>query len=329
METIKIYFPRWLFPNNLGDSLIFTFIPRILKQLNPQSKIEIISHGFVNDVLKLDKNIDIVREPYTNEIYLDYKSYAFSENKRENIKVIYPDWHPRVFSFWKENHKFLVDHPSVNLITLNYLLQLNLQDLIFSKIDFFPSINVAPQNQKNEFINVGIVPATKLSGKSIPHPNCDGIGFRFNGPNGLDSWKRFSKELKQLNKKVKIFEFSKENFNIGDEHFADDGNIFSLIRNIDNMDIGVMSDGGVHHAFNTRKKPIILFQAGILCKVEFLKLENSFFPEHLHLDCRKQCPSFYTEVFGGLNLSKSCGRECEKLSPESLAEYTAEKIKLL
>jgi len=329
-SKIKFYFPRWIFPNNLGDSLICTFVPKILKKIYPNSELEIITYGFLIDLFKLDKNVDIVREPTQQELYLNFQQYAFSEQQEENIKVVYPDWHPKVFSFWKNNHDFLVNHKSVNIIALNYLLQLGLENLIFSDFDFYPNVNIPIDSKKeNEFINVGIVPATKLSGKNTPHPNCDGIGFRFNGPNGLDSWKKFVTELKSINNKVKIFEFSKENFGLGDYHFKDDNNIFTLINNIDNMDIGIMSDGGLHHAFNSRKKPIVLFQAGILCKVEFLKLGNAFYPEYLHLECRKSCPSFFTETFGGVDLSKNCKRECENLSPKLLAEYTAEKIKIL
>lgn len=328
METIKLYFPRWLFPNNLGDSLVFTFIPRILKQLNKQCKLEIISYGFVNDILKLDQNVDIVRDPYLDEKHLDYRSYAFSDNKIENIKVIYPDWHPRVFSFWKDNHKLLEDHPSANIITVNYLLQLGLENLVFSDIDLLYSTNIPVINKNTtDSINIGIVPATKLSGKAFPHPNCDGVGFRFNGINGLNAWKNLVNKLKKENKKIKIFEFSKENFSLGDYHFPDTGNIFELFNNVDIMDYGIMSDGGLHHAFNIRKKPVFLFQASLINKIEFFKLGNAFFPEHLHLSCRKQCPSYFNETFGGENLSLKCKRECENMSPELLAEYVLNKIK--
>lgn len=329
---ITIYFPRWIFPNNLGDSLIFTFVPKLIKNLNPNCFIEVVSHGFVNDLLKLDPHVDLARECYGNEINLNYAEYAFSNEKNKAVHVIYPDWHPKTFSFWRENHNFLVNHPSVNIITLNYLLQLKLENLIFTDYDFTPYVNIkkeAKEDNRKDIINIGIVPATKLSGKKTPHPNCDGIGFRFNGPNGLASWKKFVKELKSLHNNIQIFEFSKENFNLGDHHIPDQNDIFSLIKNIDKMDLGIMSDGGVHHAFNCRKKPIVLFQAGILCKVEFLKLGNSFYPEHLHLECRKQCPSFFTEIFGGIDLSKTCKKECEKLSPELLAKYTSQKIKQL
>lgn len=323
---MKVYFPRWIFPKNLGDSLIFTFVPKLLKTVYPDVKIEVITHGFLIDLLKLDQHVNIVREPTREELYLNFSEYAFSENKVDNIKVIYPDWHPKIFSFWRKHHDFLVNHPTVNLIVLNYLCQLELQDLVFTDIDFSTYANVPIIKNETGLINVGIVPATKLSGKTTPHSNCDGIGFRFNGPNGLDSWERLVKKIKDENKNIKIYEFSSENFGLGDYHFPDTGNIFNLLRNIDSMDYGIMSDGGIHHAFNIRKKPILLFQASLLCKVEFLKLQNAYSPEHLHLDCRRKCPSFFWETFGGENLSLSCNKECENMSPELLADYFLKKV---
>lgn len=324
--TIKLYFPRWLFPNNLGDTLVFTFIPKIIKQIYNQCTLEVISHGFVLDLLKLDKNVDIAREPYPNEINLDYRSYAFSDTKRENIKVIYPDWHPKLFNFWKENSDFLENHPTANLITVNYLLQLKLEYLLFSNVDLLYYANVQENKKTDNNINIGIVPSTKLSGKKYPHPNCDGIGFRFNGPKGLDSWRKLVENLKLSNQKIKIYEFSNENFNLGDYHFPDSGDIFTLLKNVDMMDFGVMSDGGIHHAFNMRNKPIVLFQACLINKVEFFKLKNSFFPKHLHLECRKKCPSYFHQVFGGENLSLTCKKECENMSPELLAEFILESL---
>ncbi len=327
MNNIKFYFPRWLFPNNLGDSLNATFVPKILKKYYKNCKIEIITDGFLIDVFKLDPYVDSVRKPNYAELNLDYVQYAFSENQIENIKVIYPDWHPKVFSFWKDNFDLLYNHPTANLITVNFLLQLKLENLLFDEAyDFREIINISEKKNTTDFINIGIVPATKLSGKSNPHPYCDGKGFRFNGHNGIQSWMSLISELKNKNPKIKIFEFSKENFNLGDHHFQDNGNIFDLIRNVDLMDFGIMSDGGIHHAFNARNKKVFLFQATKINKVEFFKLSNTIFPEHLHLNCRKKCPSYFLQVFGGEDLSKNCNLECEQMNPEKLAKFILENI---
>ena len=119
-DFIKLYFPKWLFPNNLGDSLNVTFVPKILKAIYPNKKLEVITYGFLIDVFKIDPNVDVVRLPHQHELYLDYTSYAFNKDQDENIKVIYPDWHPKVFSFWKKNHEILHNHPTANLITINF-----------------------------------------------------------------------------------------------------------------------------------------------------------------------------------------------------------------
>jgi ADP-heptose:LPS heptosyltransferase len=78
-SRIKLYFPRWIFPNNLGDSLVCTFVPGILKKKYPNTVLEIITYGFLIDLFKLDNNVDIVREPNGEELYLNFKQYAFSD----------------------------------------------------------------------------------------------------------------------------------------------------------------------------------------------------------------------------------------------------------
>lgn len=323
--NINIYFPRWIFPNNIGDSINFTFVPKIIKKLFPNSNIIIITDGFLIDLFKLDPNVTEVRKPNFSEIHFDYRNYAMSRIKSlETKKVIFPEWHPKVFSFWKENHDYLVNHPSVNIIILNFLLQLNLENLIFdSDFDFNPICYVESKSKPKNYFNLGIVVSTKLAGKNHPHPGCNGNGYRYK----IELWKTFVDTLKSYNEKIKVFEFSEINLNIGDEHFGYSKSIFDLIDQIDYMDLGVMSDGGIHHMFNSRKKPIILFQPNILSKVEFLKLQNAHFPKNLHLDCRKSCRSYFTEIFGGQDLSKTCKMECENLDPIKLAEYTYKIIK--
>lgn len=326
-DFIKLYFPRWLFPNNLGDSLNVTFVPKLLKAIYPNKKLEVITHGFLIDIFKIDPSVDSVRLPHQSELYLDYITYAFNEYQNENIKVIYPDWHPKVFSFWKNNHEFLYNHPTANLITINFLLQLRFENLIFDKnFDFREFINIEHTKNNSDLINIGIVPATKLSGKQNPHPHCNGIGLRFNGEKGLESWKITIDALKKENSKIKIFEFSKENFGLGDHHFPEDKNIFNVIKNVDFMDFGVMSDGGIHHIFNARNKKVFLFQATKINKVEFFKLSNTIFPEELHLECRKQCPSYFLEIFGGEDKSLKCNLECENMNPLKLAKFILQNI---
>lgn len=326
---IKLYFPRWVFPNNLGDSLIFTFVPRLLKYIYPNSEIEVITYGFLIDIFKIDPDVDFVRGPNEQEIKLNYYSfhnYCYSNNQTNDIKVVVPEWHPNTFNFWKQNFKILEQHPTANIITVNYLLQLKLENLLFSSnFDFIGRVNTLQQKNCTDNINIGIVPSTKLSGKTTPHPSCDGLGFRFNGLNGLESWKKLCNFLKKNNQKIKIFEFSPEFLNIGDYHCGYRNNIFKLFQDVDFMDYGVMTDGGVHHAFNLRNKKVFLFQASKVYKTEFLKIRNSIVPEHLLLDCRKKCPHPLS-VIDGEDASLTCKNECEKLDPIKLGNFILKNI---
>ncbi len=80
-SSIKLYYPYWIFPN-LGDAINVTFIPKILKRINSDIKIEIVTSGFLIDIFKLDSNVDIVREPMQQELYFNYREFAFSEKTR-------------------------------------------------------------------------------------------------------------------------------------------------------------------------------------------------------------------------------------------------------
>lgn len=322
--NIKYYFPKWIFPHNIGDSVNATFVPKVIKKLYPDSKIEVITSGFLIDVFKNDPSVDSVRHPQDFEYGLDYRGYAFSDKKSKTFLTNFPDWHPNLFKFWGENSDFLINHKTCNLITINFLLQLGLEKLVFDEnFDFREDFYYTPKPKiKSQKINVGIVPATKLAGRPFPHPGCNGIGLRFNGPNGVNSWRSFVDTLKKLNENVVIHEFSPENFGLGDYHYPHSENIFDLVDQVDLCDIGVMSDGGLHHVFNSRNKPVVLFQATTVNKSEFFKLENSFFPEELHLSCRKTCRSYFSESLGVEDKSQSCKLECENLNPEDLAKYT-------
>lgn len=326
--NIKFYFPNWIFPNNIGDTIISTFIPKLIKQLHPDHTLEVIVHGKLFDIMKYDDNIDICRLPNNEEMYYDFKSYALGEVKSYDFQVAYPDWHPNLFTFWQNNHDYLVNHPTANIITVNFLLQLGYEHLLFDAIsyDFRPYFNKIKTKLTTDSFNLGIVISTKLAGKGNPHPGCNGIGYRYK----LESWREFVKHIKQSNPNIQIYEFSETFMHIGDVHNRYTDSFNELFDQIDQIDLAVVSDGGLHHAFNARNTPLVLFQPNILSKVEFLKLDNSYYPEHLHLNCRKSCRSYFSEVFGGNDMSTTCNMECENLDPIELAKYTnniIEKIK--
>lgn len=320
---ITLFLPNWLYPNNIGDTLVSTFIPKILKQIYPNETLQVVSYGKILEILQKDNNIDICRVPFNEEVHMSFGEYAFSSEQDPNVKVAIAGWHPKLFSFWKDNHDLLVNHPTANIITVNFLLQLQLEHLLFNpQYDFRPYCNTDILPKTNNKFKIGIVPATKLAGKDSPHPGCNGIGYRYR----LEHWKTFVDIIKTKQPDVEIYEFSENFLNLGDFHLPYTNNFIDLFNQIDSLNLGILSDGGIHHAFNLRNKPIVLFQPNILSKVDFVKLSNSHYPEHLHLDCRKSCRSYFTEVFGGEDKSKTCNMECENLNPIGLAEYTLEII---
>jgi hypothetical protein len=305
----SLVFPRWQFPYNLGDSIVSTFIPKIINKITGNK----ITDESLGSIFKNDPNVENV--------------YTKVSSNDDNI-LVFPVWHDRVFSFWKEFDKKLFNHPTANIITVNYCLQIGIEKYLIDSnynLDFSPKI-YGILKSKNSKLHLGICPATKLSGKQTPHPNCDGIGYRFNGPKGFDSWKTLVSYIKSKIECV-VVELSPAYLGLGDIHIGMCDNLYDLAKKVSIIDFAVTTDGGYHHLLNALEIPLVIFNGSKISKSEFLKLRNSFFPEHLHLKCRFKCPSYFTEVYGGEDASKSCSLECENLDPVKLAEYCVEKIK--
>jgi len=51
---INFYFPRWFFPNNLGDSIVSTFIPKLLN-FHFKEDVEVVTYG--EDMIEVFKNV--------------------------------------------------------------------------------------------------------------------------------------------------------------------------------------------------------------------------------------------------------------------------------
>jgi len=164
----------------------------------------------------------------------------------------------------------------------------------------------------------------KKNGKPTPHPGCNGDGFRFNGSKGMSSWKTLVNHIK--NKiDVEVYEFSPEYLGIGDYHKGIRESMYELYKDSYEMDYAITTDGGYHHLFNLSRKPITLFTGTKVTKPEFMQLQNAYVPD-IHLDCRKTCGSFYSEVFNIQDKSKVCNLECEELDPMKLAKFCLEDI---
>jgi len=334
MKQITLYIPRWLYPNNLGDSIASTMIPKVLKAEHPSSEIVVVTYGDLLDVFNYDTNVLGIREPNREEVAQPPQVWLQAAMSGQNpingdTYVIYPEQHPNVYQYWKAHDTELFQHPTANIVTVNLLLQLGLEKYLHNGFDLFPEVwtparlRQEPARLRQEPARtLAIVPATKKAGRSTPHPYCDGEGYRFNGPRGLESWTEFVRKIKELNPDLHVLEISPENLGLGDEHFK--FNSFQeLAEKIDEVDLGVMCDGGVHNAFMARRTPVVLFHASLVCKPEYYAHSLAYVPSDLLVKCRLQCHYYYVETYGGEDKSQTCNLECEHLDPSKLAEYTS------
>ena len=315
---IKFYFPRWFFPNNLGDSVITTFIPKLLN-LHYKDSIEVITYGSnLIDCLKNNPYVYNVREPYVEEIKdIEYWRTPTLSDKSFSV---YPEWHPKAFSLWSSNFDLFCNHPSLNIITLSYLLQLGLEEYAFNNYNLLPYIpinNKIPKLSKK--INIAIVPEDKKGGRPVSHPGCDGIGYKLNGSTGLQDWKRIISLVKN-NIDCTIYEFSPKFLNIGDIHIPHIKSYIDLATFCKGFDCAILSDGGLHHIFNSQKVPVYLLGTQKINKPYFFKLANGYFDEELYTNCISKCFKTIKNISGWPDLTKCCDYSCESISPEKITE---------
>lgn len=315
-SEITFYFPRWLFPANLGDSVMATFIPKVLWYLGYQ--VHVVTDKEFCDVFKQIPNVISVRTPFINELqdHFTWKYFAFERKKF----CVYPEWHPNVWKEWNSKFDYYYKHPTINLITLNYCMQLGLP-LDLPDEAYLP---ILPTLQVEKINAIGIVPDTKLAGRMMPHPGCDGIGFRFNGAKGSTSWKDLVSYIK-TNSDVEIYEFSREYMGLGDKHVSKLP-ILDLAKLVDSLKLGVLSDGGMHHVFNSKKVPVVLLGAQKVNKPYFFKLSNGIFDESLHAKCLNQCSETIRTLNGWTDLDACCNLQCETVDPIELGKLVVKSL---
>lgn len=321
MNEITLYIPRWFYPYNLGDSVHSFFAPKIIKKHHKDCKLTVVTVGELKSLLSLNEYVDNVRDPINEELggYEAWKSYSFSDKKVNSMYSIFAEWHPKLWKYWNDNFDYFYKHPTANILTVNTLLQLGMTQYLFDGTDLhtkvYPKIN-------KENKSLGIVPATKLAGRSSPHPGCDGIGLRFNGDNG-ESWKAFVKRIKQLDQSIKIIEYSDKNFGFGDEHVPH-MNWIDLKDQCARPRVSVMSDGGMHHVFNLVGTDVVLIGAQKINKPYFFKMGNAKFYEKLHDDCISRCYNNIRNLSGWKDLGSICDNSCQKVDPIKLADKVFE-----
>jgi len=321
VETIYLIIPNWFYPWNLGDSVHWTFGPKILKKEHPNSKLIVIAVDQLHENLKNNSHVDEVLYPNQNLI----QTYSFWEEQAKNgrkalpknVYVLFAVHHPKVWEYWNNNFKFLQNHPTATLLYVNSLLQLGLEKYLYDGTNLYPDILIDKPNTDSNLL--GIVPATKLSGKPTPHPGCDGIGMRFNGDNG-ESWKLLSSSIKKFNNNIRIVEFSKENYGFGDIHI---GHLpwKELAYEAARVKVAILSDGGMYHIFNSQDKPIVFLGAQTINKPHHYMHKNTTIYWDLFESCHNRCLPYISTLSSWADMAIHCDKSCEKVDPVKLANY--------
>ena len=323
---IELIYPRWLFPNNLGDSIMVGILPPILRDFY-NSPVKVYTYG--EDYCKLmgcavdSKDIEWVN-CNTQVPMLDYRSYAMSNyNRATNLKVVYPEWHPNLWDEYGHFYGF-----SISILAVNYLLQLGFDSRSIRELYFKGTYSLIPSIRTQTKhpgpwrpLRIGIVPDTKLANRPVPHPGCDGIGYRFNGPNGEKSWAELVSELRSYyGHKIKIIEFSENSrLNLGDEVIGHT-DLFKLAQIVENLDFCILSDGGMHHLCNAMGVHTYLLNAQKINKAEYFQTSMDWVGE-------RSCKCDILGLKGWTDLDKVCNLECEKVDPKKVAEGVIECLK--
>lgn len=331
MENELIYYiPRWFFYDNIGDSILASALIIPIKKKFPNRALTVVCDEFLSEIYKTNPHVHNVRLPYFEERshINDPNFWRIAMERPKSFFSIVPHWHPDLFSFLRHGNNLqnMINTPDKNIIVYNYLLQNDFHPLHTE--DTLPRIYLTENDKK-----VARVQMTKYISKykvcivvserrrSELRDNCSPLRYT------EESWRQFVRKLKILLGDVTVFEVGNPtNYHIGDYYIPHAQNIRELAAVLNEMDIGVMSDGGIHHIFNAIDKKYVLFQA-YECNAPdlFLMQANGTFDPSLHQDCRFRCHLF-SKILNVDDESKKCKYACYGLDPCKLAEFTVNKL---
>ena len=331
MENELIYYiPRWFFYDNIGDSILTTALILPIKKKFPNRALTVVCDEFLSEIYKTNPHVYNVRPPYFEERshINDLNFWMIAMERPKSFFSIAPHWHPDLFSFLRHSNNLqnMIDTPDKNIIICNYLLQNDFHPL--STKDTMPRIYLTEDDKKTarehlakytSKYKVCIVVSERR--RSDLRDDCSPLRYT------EASWRQLVGKLKTLLGDVTVFEVGNPtNYHIGDYYIPHVQNIRELAAVLNEMDIGVMSDGGIHHIFNAIDKKYVLFQA-YECNAPdlFLMQANGSFDPTLHQECRFQCHLF-SKILNIDDESKKCAYACYGLDPYKLAEFTVETL---
>jgi ADP-heptose:LPS heptosyltransferase len=320
--TSRIIYPRWYFPYNIGDTVMVSSIFKATHEILQPNKIHLITD---TDTANLFHN-----DPYLNKITGLSKLHSKLFSKKifkllvriPNTYILWPSWRHDTFNYLgaKKNLQKTIESPFSNFISINYAHQIDTKLLAHN--DLRPRIYLTKNENK---IAQKLIPrkaiAIHVAKIRNSHKRKDGSQFRYN----IEKWKILCKTIKQQLPNLTIIEIgNKEFLGIGDQHIG-----FKPIREIaaiiNQMELVILSDGGMHHICNSIDKKVLIFQAYEWAPVEIVKMGNAVFTSNCHTACSSECEVLH-EIKGIADARLTCNRECYQLDPKGLAQ---EAIKYL
>jgi ADP-heptose:LPS heptosyltransferase len=317
----KLYFPRWFWPNNLGDSIMLSSVFKAIKETYSPCFLEVITDETLVNTFHNDLYADKIREPHWWEKGLPEKVYKkkltnfFINFKGQKSFVIWPDWQEKTFKYLSKKHNLdeCINSPYKNIISYNFASQIS--DDIANFHDLRPRIYLTQDetSQAKKELNKNSI-AINIAEIRYTQKRTDGENLRYK----RESWETLVSEIKHAFPSLTVCEVGQDKFEgIGDK-FIPNCSFRKLASLLNEMKLVILSDGGVHNVCNAIDKKVILFQAYEWNPPDLFKMHNAIFNESLHEKCRKRCHLF-SDILNLPTMSTNCNKKCYILDPTKLA----------
>ena len=319
---IKLYFPRWFWSENLGDSIMLSSVFKAIREVYNPKLFEAITDEVLVNTFYNNYYIDIVRQPNWWEKILPEKVYKekhtkyFLNSRNTETFVIWPDWQKETFTYLsnERNLNECINAPYKNILSYNFAFQISGKIAQFH--DLRPRIYLADDEirEAKEIINSASI-AINVAHIRYTQNRTDGEILRYK----RNSWKRLVNEIKKNFPSLTIYEIGQNQFEeIGDK-FIPKCSLRKLAALLNEMKLVILSDGGIHHVCNAIDKKVVLFKGYEWNPPDLFKMHNAIFNESYHTRCRKECHLF-AEIMNKPCAMEKCNKECYLLDPVRLAQ---------
>ncbi|MEO5331749.1 MAG: hypothetical protein H7839_06965 [Magnetococcus sp. YQC-5] len=311
----RLYFPRWRFPYNLGDTVMLSCVFKAVRHILNPDLFEVIADQTTVDLFYNDPYVDRLRTATWLERKLIKKidQGFFGKNR----VVLWPTWQESVFQYLAtgDHLQCLIESPNRNVLSLNNAWLLGPEFVEFE--DLRPRIHLTAEelHVAREEIPPNSI-AIHVAQIRNTQSRLDGETLRFR----RDGWQVLVSRIKQYDPSITIWEVGRNAFlGVGDQALIVDKDIRSLAARLAMMRLVILSDGGIHNVCNAIDKNVLLFQAYEFNPPDMFKMGNALFNPDYHLQCRLGCHIF-SDILKTSSTMNHCNRECYGLDAHLLAE---------